>query len=213
MKKLLIVLSVLLLCSCEFVNGVNNFFIMDYLKKSYGEDVTFTYSQDGTCELYQVGYCSAYYNASDLDEEVYVVWYDGNGNDMRDDYLFKKYKNQIRKYYDDMFSSVISNKYKVEIATQKSDMLWKKDAKYEDILNYENLNLSLTLDIVSDEADTMNLGETLKDLINTRKVKNVSSLYITTYNRGCNLDDVSKCTKVNSSYIEVKITEDKPKAK
>ena len=39
------------------------------------------------------------------------------------------------------------------------------------------------------------------------KLKNISSLYITTYKKGCNLEDLDKCKKVNSAYIEVKITD------
>ena len=181
----------------------------NYLKKSYGEEKEFIFSEEGNCDLYQLGYCSKYYKASDVKDDVYVVWYDGDGMDIRDDYLFKKYKKDIRDYYYSFFSKTIKNRYDVEVLSQKSDMLWKKDASINDILNYEDLNLSLRIIIASDDNDTSSLGEKIKNLVNSRDVKNVSSLYLISYNKGCNLSDVINCKKVNSSYIEVKIVEDK----
>jgi hypothetical protein len=209
MKKILIIISILLLCSCKYVNGVNESFVINYLKSNYGEDKIFVFSSESTCDLYQLGYCSAYYKASDIEDEIYVIWYDGNGNDIRDDYLFKKYKSEIKDYYYNLFSKEIKSKFNVEILSSKSDYKYGKDSKFDDILNYENLNLSLKVNIASDDNETTKLGETLKNVINNRKVKNVSSLYLTSYQKNCNLNDVSNCKKINSSYIEVKITEDK----
>ena len=209
MKKVLIGICILLLCACQYINSVGEYYVINYLNKSYGEDKIFAFSEDGQCDLTQLGLCSAYYKAIDLEEDIYVVWYDGDGMDIRDDYLFKKYKNDIRDYYYNYFSKTIRSNYNVEVLSQKSDMKWKKDAKANDILNYEDLNLSLRINIASDDSDTTSLGETLKNLVNSRDVRNVASLYLISYNKGCNLDELSKCKKVNSSYIEVKIVEDK----
>ena len=213
MKKVIIIFLILILCGCKYINSVDNLYILNYLNTSYGDKITFTFKEDSTCELYQMGFCSAYYTANDINDDVYVIWYDGDGLDIRDDYLFKKYKNEIKDYYNNMFAKIIGSKYDVEILSQKSDLNWAKDAKYEDILNYEDLNLSIRVNIASDDFDTTGLGEKLKNQINTRKVKNVSSLYITTFNSGCNLKDTNKCKKVNSSYTEVKITEEKREIK
>lgn len=213
MKKIILVFCLLLLCACKTINSVSEPYVINYLKKSYGEEKEFRFSSEAACDLYNLGYCSAYYQAGDLEEDVYVVWYDGDGLDMRDDYLFKKYKSDIKRYYTNYFSNTIYNRYNVEVLSAKTDYLWKKDAKANDILNYENLNLSLKIDIIANDTDTTGLGETLKNLINQRKVKNVSSLYLTTFKQGCNLNETDKCKKVNSSYIEVKITEDEPKSK
>lgn len=209
MKKVLLVICVFLLSACQYVNSVNDSFIKNYLKTNYGEEKEYAFSEKGPCDLYEMGYCSAYYKASDVVEDIYVVWYDGDGMDIRDDYLFKKYKSDLKNYYYSYFSKAINSKYDVEILSQKSDMKWAKDAKANDILNYEDLNLSIKINIASDNNDTTALGETLKNLVNERKVRNVASLYLTSYNRNCNLNDISKCKKINSSYIEVKIVEDK----
>ncbi len=209
MKKVLLVLSIFMLCACQYINSVGDYYIKNYLNKSYGEDKIFAFSEDGQCDLSQLGYCSAYYKASDLTEDVYVVWYDGDGMDIRDDYLFKKYKTDIKNYYQTFFSKTIRSNFSVEVLSQKSDMRWPKDAKPNDILNYEDLNLSLRINIASDDNDTTSLGEALKNLVNGRDVRNVASLYLISYNKGCNLNEVNKCKKVNSSYIEVKIVEDK----
>ena len=99
MKKVLIGICIILLCACQYVNSVSDSYIKNYLKKSYGEEKEFIFSEEGNCDLYQLGYCSKYYKASDVKDDVYVVWYDGDGMDIRDDYLFKKYKNDIRDYY------------------------------------------------------------------------------------------------------------------
>jgi len=210
-KVLLLLISILLLSACKYINNVNDSYIVNYLKTNYGEEKEYRLSENGTCDLYQIGYCSAYYKASDIKEDIYVVWYDGDGMDIRDDYLFKKYKSDIRDYYYNYFSKTINGKYNVEILSQKSDLNWQKNSKANDILNYEKLNLSMQINIANDDVDTSSIGETLKNLINERKVRNVSSIYVTSYNRGCNLEDTSKCKKINSSYIEVKITEEEKK--
>ena len=207
MKKIIIVISILLLCGCKYVNGVDNNLILNYLNNNYGEENKFEYSHDGICNLYETGYCSSYYKSSDLKYEIYVVWYDGDGMNMKDDYLFKKYQDQIAAYYKKLFDPYIDGTFTIEVLSQNSDMNWDKDATFEEILKYDRLNLSIGVNIISNDKDTTDLGESLKGAIEKKKIKNVSSLYVTTYKKGCNLEDKDNCKKVNSSYIEVKITD------
>jgi hypothetical protein len=208
MKKIIILfLCILLLSGCKYINGVDDNLITNYLTNSYGKENKFEYSHEGICNLYEMGYCSSYYKSSDLKYDIYVVWYDGDGLSMKDDYLFKKYQDQIADYYKKLFNPAIDGQYQVEILSQKSDMNWDKNATFEDILKYDKLNLSIGVNIISNDKDTKGLGEELKSLIEKKKLKNVSSLYVTTYNKGCNLNNIETCKKVNSSYTEVKITD------
>ena len=208
MKKVIVLLlCVLMLSGCKYINSVDNNLIVTYLNNKYGSDNNFEYAHEGICNLYEMGYCSSYFTATSLKDEIYVIWTDGSGMDMKDDYLFKKYQNQIADFYSKLFDSAIDGKYQIEILSQKSDMNWDKDATFEDILHYDRLNLSIGVNIISNDKDTTPLGEELKSRIEKKKMKNVSSLYVTTYNKGCDLNNKDNCKKVNSSYIEVKITD------
>ena len=159
MKKIIVVLLAFLLCGCQYINSVDDALIKSYLNNSYGSEKGFEFLHDGICNLYEVGYCSSYYKSNDLDDEIYVIWHDGSGNDITDDYLFKKYQNQIAAFYKKLFDPYIDGNYTIEILSQKSDMNWKKDAIFEDILKYEKLNLSIGVNIISNDKSKLSLIE------------------------------------------------------
>lgn len=213
MKKIVVIMMIFLLCSCTLTNAVDDPFIQVYLTNKYGSDVTFEKAHADECNLLHMDECSAYYKASDAEDEIYIMWSKADGSDIKDDYLFKKYKKELVSYYTKLFDKVINSKYKLEVFSNKSDYKWEENLKFEDFIKYENLNSVISLHIASKDLDISSLAESIKTLLKNNKIKNVAAVYITTYNNGCSLEDVSKCKKINSSYIEIKIVEPIPEQK
>ena len=208
MKKFILIICLFLLCACETVNKVDEMFITDYLNNKYGEDITFTPKYISSCRIYELGKCRASYQASNLkDKEIQIIWTKEDGSDMKDDYLFQKYEGTLNKYYAKLFSSLISGNYKLVIMANQSDYAWEKNLTYEEFFKYENLNLAISINIANNNVDLTSLGERIKDILKSNNIKNVASLYLTNYNSSCNLNDLSKCTKVSTTYVEVKIVE------
>lgn len=209
MKKVILLFVILLLFGCTSPTGVDSIFIKEYLNNKYGDDITFTLSHMESCSTLVYESCTAFFTASDLgeDKEIYVVWNELDGSDMRDDYLFKKYDSQLREYYKNLISKVVKNKFTIDVQSNKSDLSWDKNLTFEEFLKFEKLNLGISINIANNDEDITSIGDDLKALFKKNKLKNISSLYITTYKKGCNLEELDKCKKVNSAYIEVKITD------
>ena len=208
MKKVILLCLTLLLFGCTNPVGVDSLFIQEYLNNKYGDDITFTLSHMESCSTLVYDSCTAFFNASDLeDKEVYVVWNELDGSDIRDDYLFKKYDTQLREYYINLISKVVKNNFTIDVQSNKSDLSWDKNLTFDEFLKFEKLNLGISINIANNDEDINSIAEDLKALFIKNKLRNISSLYITTYKKGCNLSDLDNCKKVNSIYVEVKITD------
>ena len=206
MKKIILVLSIIFLCSCSLFNEVDDVFIKNYLNNKYGDDITFTLSHMNTCNLMSMDSCEAYYTASDAEGEIFVTWTTTDGSDIKDDYLFKKYDKQLNTYYKNILSKVIDSNFKIEVFSNKSDYEWD-NLSFDEFVKYKYLNSVISIHIASKNIDISELSDSIKSILKKNDITNVYGLYITTYNNGCDLTDVSKCQKINSSYVEVKIVE------
>ena len=80
------------------------------------------------------------------------------------------------------------------------DYVVESESRAEDI---EGLKHSKGLEITENTIKVVSK----KEYFESKKINNVASLYIANYNSGCNLDEIDKCTKINSIYYEVKIVE------
>ena len=208
MKKVLLVFLILLLSACTLGNEVDEIFIQNYLNNKYGEDIVFTPVYTSSCKIYELGKCRSTFTSSDLEnKEIQIFWTKEDGSDLKDDYLFKKYESNLKDYYNNLLSSSMNGNYKLEVMANKSDYNWDKNLSFEEFLKYENLNLAISINIANSSEDINLLGERIKSVLKQNNVSNVASLYLTSYNDECSLDNVSSCTKVNSIYVEVKIVE------
>lgn len=207
-KVLLILISILFLYGCGILDFVDEETITNYLNDKYGNDIVFTPMYTSSCKIYETGTCRASFTASDTgDMEIHIIWTKENGSDMKDDYLFNKYDSEIKSYYTSLIRDVLSSKFKVTDISNKSDYNWDKLLTFDEFIKYENLNSGISINIANDNIDLNLVAESIKEYFESKKINNVASLYIANYNNGCDLDNIDKCTKINSIYYEVKIVE------
>lgn len=209
MKKIvLFLICFVFLCGCEFMSMVDEEFITNYLNEKYGDDIEFTPMYTSSCKIYENGTCRASFTASDTGEnEIHIIWNKKNGSDMRDDYLFLKYDKELKSYYTNLINDVTNSKFKIQEISNKSDYLWKENLKFDDFIKYENLNSGLSINIANSSIDLNSFAESIKDYFKSKKINNVASLFLTSYNNGCDLNNIDSCKKANSIYFEVKIVE------
>ena len=209
MKKVVLFLTCLVfLCGCEMLGNVDEVDIANYLNAKYGDDIEFTPMYTSSCKLYENGTCRASFKASDTGEnEIHIIWNKKDGSDLRDDYLFLKYDSQLKAYYTGLIKDVTKSKFVINEISNKSDYLWDKNLSFDEFIKYDNLNSGITINIANADLDLNEFAESIKDYFNSKNITNVASLFITSYNNGCNLDNTDGCTKANSIYYEVKIVE------
>ncbi len=209
MKKIVLFLIIFLfLCGWELTSSVDEIFITDYLNNKYGEDIEFTPMYMSSCKIYENGTCRASFTASDTgDNEIHIIWTKKDGSDMKDDYLFLKYDKQLKSYYTNLIKNVTSNKFVINEISNKSDYKWEKNLSFDEFIKYENLNSGLSINIANSSVDLNKFAESIKNYFNSKKINNVASLFITSYNNGCDLNNTNNCKKANSIYYEVKIVE------
>ncbi len=208
MKKIVILFLTLFVCGCTVFNSVDELFITSYLNEKYGSDIEFTPMYTSSCKVYEAGTCRASYTSSVTGEnEIHVIWNEKDGSDIRDDFLFLKYDSELKDYYKKLINNNIDNRFIISEISNKSDYKWDKNLTFDEFIKYENLNTGIAINIAGEEEDLNALAESIKQNFLNNKINNVASLYITEFESGCNLNDVSSCKKVNSIYFEVKIVE------
>ena len=208
MKKYLIFLLIVFLCGCSVVNIVDEDFITNYLSLKYGEDITFTPMYTSSCKIYEAGTCRASFTSSITGEnEIHIIWNEKDGSDLRDDFLFLKYDKELKDYYKKVINNDIDGKFTISEISNKSDYKWEKNLSFDEFIKYENLNTGIAINIANEDADLNVIADNIKKTLIENKNTNVASLYLTSFNNSCNLDDVSSCEKKNSIYFEVKIVE------
>ena len=208
MKKIIIfIICLVFLCGCA-INIVDEVYITNYLNEKYGDDITFTPMYTSSCKIYENGTCRASFTASDTeDNEIHIIWNKKDGSDLRDDYLFLKYDKELKAYYTGLINDVTNSKFVINEISNKSDYLWEKNLSFDEFIKYENLNSGISINIANSSIDLNKFAESIKNYFNSKKINNVASLFITSYNNGCNLNNTDNCKKVNSIYYEVKIVE------
>ena len=209
MKKIIILLICLvLLCGCEFMSVVDEVYITNYLNEKYGYNIEFTPMYTSSCKIYENGTCRASFTASDTGEdEIHVLWNKKDGSDLRDDYLFLKYDKEIKSYYTTLINGVTNSRFIITEISNKSDYLWTENLTFDEFIKYENLNSGITINIADSNINLTEFAESIKEYFKNKKINNVASLFITSYNNGCDLHNTDTCKKVNSIYFEVKIVE------
>lgn len=208
MKKIIIFLLIFVLCACDTFNVVDEEFINNYLTEKYGSDIKFTPMYTSSCKVYEAGTCRASFTSSlTAENEIHIIWNKKDGSDIRDDFLFLKYDKELKDYYTRIIKNDINNRFIISEITNKSDYKWDKDLSFDDFIKYENLNTGIAINISSEDIDLNELADSIKKTLADSKINNVASLYLTSFNDGCNLDDVTSCKKSNSIYYEVKIVE------
>ena len=139
MKKVIIVLLALMLCACNPFEFVDEEYITNYLNEKYGDDIEFTPLYKSSCKLFEAGVCRASYTASDLDNmEIHVIWTEKSGLDMKDDYLFKKYDQELKNYYTNILRDS-AYRFKISEISNKSDYAWHTNLTFDDFIKYEKL--------------------------------------------------------------------------
>ena len=208
MKKLILfMICLIFLCGCAF-NVVDEIFITNYLNEKYGDDIKFTPMYTSSCKIYENGTCRASFTSSDTNEkEIHVIWKKKDGSDIKDDYLFLKYDNELKSYYTSLIKDVTNSKFVINEISNKSDYNWDKKLSFDEFIKYENLNTGITINIANSSINLNTFAESIKDHFNSKKINNVASLFLTSYNNGCDLNNVNNCKKANSIYYEVKIVE------
>ena len=208
MKKIIILIAIIFLCGCSVMGLDDEEDIINYLNDKYGDDIEFTPMYTSSCKVYEAGTCRASFTSSITGEnEIHIIWNKKDGSDLRDDFLFLKYDKEFKEYYTNIIKNDIDGKFTISEITNRSDYLWDKDLPFNEFIKYENLNTGIAINIANEELDLNVLAETLKETLINSDNKNVASLYLTSFNDSCNLDDVSSCEKINSIYFEVKIVE------
>ena len=208
MKKYLLIICILFLSACSFVNVVDEVYITNYLNEKYGSDIEFTPMYTSSCNVFENGTCRASFTSSDTeDKEIHIIWNQNDGSDLRDDYLFLKYDKELKDYYSKLLKNAINYNFNITEISNKSDYLWKESLEFDKFIKYENLNSGIAIDLNAGEIDLNQLGDKIKEYFNSKGVNNVASLYLTTYKSGCDLSHTESCKKINSIYYEVKIVE------
>ena len=72
MKKIILVFCLLLLCACKTINSVSEPYVINYLKKSYGEEKEFRFSSEAACDLYNLGYQAIDIGHIDIEYEWFL---------------------------------------------------------------------------------------------------------------------------------------------
>lgn len=204
-KKLIIVLlflGTLLLSGCSLVETIDLEEYQAYLENRYGKDKNFYMVEKSTCNWFEFGGCSYFFSSSELKGEKFEIHgstYNGEHH-FGDEYIKIKYEKPLQNYYKNLLGDTFNFNYEMTTSNRIDYDEIDPNISFEEYLNHENLNLSITFKTAYENINLQQLSTAVEDMISTNQIKNIKSIEIRANN--CYDESNDDCKKNHILYLE-----------
>ena len=175
---IIILFIVFALNGCKLISKIEPEKYKKYLEQKYGAEKNFYIVEKGTCNWFELGYCTYIFSSKSLNGATFSV--SGEFKNklpiFEDNYIDAKYKEQLKNYYYNLLKNIVNFNFSIDTNLYSTEL--DSNLSFEQYLRHEDLNLNLIISTTDQNIDYELTKQKVLNKINEENITNINHILI-----------------------------------